>query len=80
MSLLDLHRTYLQIKVSESLWPFQIMMFNVRRYCQTRLGVRLNVAPQIMKSVISTVLSQEKATLVHLDNSYINKDIVMLNV
>lgn len=61
MSLLDLHKVYLQIRVNESFWPFQTVMFTGRTYCLTILGFRLNVAPQIMKTVISTVLSQEKA-------------------
>lgn len=54
-------------------------MFNGRRYCLTRLGLRLNVPPQIIKTVISTILSQEKAvkeaTLAYIDDIYINEDI-----
>ena len=60
VSLLDLRRAYLQVWVSESLWLFQTVMFASKRYCLTRLGFGLNVAPQIMKAFINAVLSQEE--------------------
>ena len=59
VSLLDLRRTDLQVRFSESLWPFQTVMFAGKRYCLTGLGVGLNVAPEIIKAVINAVLSQE---------------------
>ena len=59
-SLLDLRRAYLQVQVSESLWPFQTVMFASKRYCLTRVGFELNVALQIMKAIINAVLSQEE--------------------
>ena len=80
VSLLDLRKAYLQVRVSESLWPFQTVMFKGRRYCLTRLGFGLNVAPQIMKTIISAVLSQEeaveRATSAYLDDIYVNEGIV----
>ena len=60
VSLLDLRKPYLQVRVCESLWPFQTLMFAGKRYCLTRLGFGLNVAPQIMKAMINAVLSQEE--------------------
>ena len=82
MSRLDLCKTYLQIRVSESPWLFKTVMFNGIRYFLTRLGFSCNVAPQIIKTLISVVLAQEKtiekATSAYLDDIYINKDIVLL--
>ena len=60
VSLLDLKRTSLQVWVSETLWPFQTVMFVGRRYCFTILGIGLNIALQIIKTIIGVVLSQEE--------------------
>ena len=80
VSLLDLRRACLQVRVSESLWPFQIVMFAGKRFCLTRLGFGLNVAPQIMKEIINAVLSQEEkvkeGAYAYLDDIYVNEDIV----
>ena len=80
VSLLDLRRAYLQVRVSESLWPFQTVMFTDKRHCLTGLGFGLNVAPQIMKAIINAVLSQEEKVKdgisAHLDDIYVNEDIV----
>ena len=80
VSLLDLRRAYLQVRVSESLWPFQTVMFASKRYCLTRLSFGLNVAPQIMKAITGAVLSQEEKekeeTSVYLDDIYVNEDIM----
>ena len=80
ISLLDLRRAFLQVWVSESLWPFQTVMFAVRIYCLTRLDFELNVASQIMKTIIGAVLSQEEKIkevgFAYLNNIYVNKDIV----
>ena len=59
MSLLDLRRAYLQVHIHESLWPFQTMKIDGRRYCLTCLEFGLNVAPLIMKVIISTVLARD---------------------
>ena len=58
VALLDLKKAYLQIYVEESLWPYQTIEFNKKRYCLTRLGFGLNVAPRIMKTVLETVAKQ----------------------
>ncbi len=44
VSLLDLRKAYQQVRVSETMWPFQTVVFAGRRYCLTRLGFGLNVA------------------------------------
>ena len=51
MALLDLQRAYLQIRVNESPWVYQMVLIKGERYCLTRLGFRLNVAPMIMKAI-----------------------------
>ena len=80
MSLFDLRRDYLQVQVSESLWPFQTVMFSGKRYCLTRLGFGLNVTPQIMKVIINAVLSPEEkvkeGTSAYVDDIYVSEDIV----
>ena len=38
VALLDLKRAYLQIKVHELLWPFQMVMIKEKRYWLTHLG------------------------------------------
>ena len=48
--------------------------------CLTRLGFGLNVAPQIMKTIINAVLSQQETikegTSAYLDDIYVNEDVV----
>ena len=69
-------RAYLQVRISESLWPFQTVMFASKRYWV----FRLNVAPQIMKAIINAVLSQEEKVKdgisAYIDDIYVNDDIV----
>ena len=80
VALLDLKRASLQIRVHESLWPFQTVMIKGKRYCLTHLGFGLNVAPIIMTAIIKTVLMQDeftvKATSAYVDDIYINEDIM----
>ena len=79
VSLLDLRKAYLQVWVNKILWPFQTVVLHGKRYSLTRLGFSLNVVLQIMKTIVSAVLSQEKmvikATSMYLDNIYINEDV-----
>ena len=79
VSVLDLRKAYLQVRVDKTLWPFQTVWFRGQRYCLTRLGFGLNVAPQIMKTIVNAVLSQEKAikdaTSAYIDDVYVNEDI-----
>ena len=79
VTVIDLRRAYLQVHVHESLWPFQTVIFRGQRYCLTRLGFGLNVAPSIMKAVLAKVLSQDdtilRATSPYLDDIFVNEDV-----
>ena len=55
------------------------MVYHGQRYCLTRLGFGLNVAPSVMKAVLATVLKQDetvdRATSAYLDDIMVNEDI-----
>ena len=68
---MDLKRAYLQVCVHKTLWLFQTMKIGGQRYCLTRLGFGLNVAPLIIKAIVSMALSQEEAVS-HAVSAYIN--------
>ena len=57
LCLLDLRDAYLQVRVDEDLWRYQVVEFRGRRYCLTRLGFGLNAAPKIMSAIVRKVLS-----------------------
>ena len=57
VSIIDLSSAYMQLKIDEKLWAYQTVMFRGQRFCLTRLGFGLNVAPAIMKAVLDKVLS-----------------------
>ena len=77
---LDLKGAYLQIHVNKSLWRFQTVMFQGRRWALTRLGFGLNVAPAVMKAVLGKVLSMdadvERGTSTYVDDILVNEDVV----
>ena len=71
VSVLDLRKVYLD----ETLWLYQTVKIDGKRSCLTCLGFDLNVAFLIMKPIISTVLSQEKALgSTFIDEIYVNED------
>ena len=76
MSVLDLRKAYLQVHVHRSLWPFQTMMVKEQRYCLTRMGFGLNVAPSIMQAIVETVLSNDvtvqQTTSAYIDDIFMN--------
>ena len=80
VAIVDLRRAYLPIRVHESLWSYQTVIFRGQRYCLTRLGFGLNVAPSVMKSVLTAVLAQDetvdRATSSYLDDIFVNEDVV----
>ncbi|KAK4310301.1 hypothetical protein Pmani_018120 [Petrolisthes manimaculis] len=82
--LLDLRKAYLQIRVHRSLWPYQTVLFKGQRYCLTRLGFGLNIAPMVMKVVVSEVLKQndviEGAASPYVDDILVNEDVVTSDV
>ena len=49
VALLDLRRAYLQVWLHKSLWAYQTVLVKGERYCLTRLGFGLYVAPVIIK-------------------------------
>uniref|UniRef100_A0A5S6Q3K8 Integrase catalytic domain-containing protein n=1 Tax=Trichuris muris TaxID=70415 RepID=A0A5S6Q3K8_TRIMR len=83
VSILDLKKAYLQVHVDESLWPYQTVIIKGRRYCLTRLGFGLNVAPTIMQAVVERVLSLapdiQKGASAYIDDIFVNEDIVAAN-
>ena len=80
VSLLDLRDAYLQVHVHESLWPYQTVVFQGRRWCLTRLGFGLSVAPLVMRKVLGMALSRDpkvdSATSPYVDDILVNEDIV----
>ena len=56
------------------------MIFKGQRYCLTRLGFGLNVAPLVIKAVLNYVLSQDQdvrhGTSAYVDDIFVNEDIV----
>ena len=57
VSSVDFRKAYLQVHVHPDLWRFQVVEYAGRKFCLTRLGFGLNVAPKIMCAIIKTVLS-----------------------
>ena len=62
-----------------SLWSCQTVVFRGQRYCLTRLGFGLNIAPLVLKNVLGTVLSWneriEQATSPYLDDILVDEGI-----
>ena len=79
IKLLDLKKAYLQVRVDPSLWRYQVVSFEGTKYCLTRLGFGLNVAPKIMTAIVNKVLSMEADVRAGTD-SYIDDIIVNENV
>ncbi len=75
MSLVDLRKAYLQIRVDKVLWPFQTVILKGKQFCLTRLGFGLNVAPLVIKSIITTIRSQnqEIKSVTNADNIFIDE-------
>ena len=57
------------------------MMVKGQRYCLTRMGFGLNVAPSIMQVIVETVLSNDvtiqQATSAYIDNIFINSSVAL---
>ena len=80
VSVLDLRRAYLQVRVHKSSWPYQTVIFEGKGYCLSRMGFGLNVAPSIMRAIVEAALSKDdavrQATSAYIDDVFINEDIV----
>ena len=73
--LVDLSGAYLQLRVCPELWKYQLVQYDGKVYCLTRLGFGLNSAPRIMTKVLKTVLSQERK-IEEATSSYIDDILV----
>ena len=58
--MVDLKSAYLQLKVSKSLWKYQLVRYKERTYCFTRLGFRLNSTPKIVNDFKEDIGEDEK--------------------
>ena len=80
VSLLNLRKAYLQVRVHQSLWSYQTVLFKGRRYCLTRMGFGCNVAPSIMQTIVNAILTKDKriqrATSAYTDDVYVDENIV----
>ena len=80
---LDLRTAYMQVGIQESLWPYQTVMFQGQRYCLTRLGFGLNVAPAVMKAILAAVLAEDReiqaAASPYVDDIYVNESLVSVD-
>ena len=80
VSVLDLRKAHLQVHVHQSLWSYQTVMFKGRRYCLTRMGFGLNVAPSIMQTIVDAILTKDKriqrATSAYIDDLYVDESVV----
>ena len=77
VAVLDLRWAYLQIHIERSQWPFQTVEVKGTRYCLSRLGFGLNVAPNIMMAIMNAVRAQDeniqKATSSYIDDVFVNE-------
>ena len=80
VALLDLKKAYLQIRVEKKLWPYQTVIVGGVRYCLTRLGFGLNLAPCVMKAVLDTVISQDpdvkRAVSTYIDDLRVDETVL----
>ena len=80
LEIIDLKKAYLQIRVDEVLWKYQVVEYEGQQYCLTRLGFELNVAPRIMTKILKKVLSLdgvvESGTDSFIDDIIVNNNIV----
>ena len=77
--LVDLKNAYLQIRVAEDLWKYQLVNFDGKTYCLTRLGFGLCSAPRIMSKILKEVLAHS-TEMKEATSSYIDDIIVNTNV
>ena len=79
VALIDLRQAYLQIHVHETLWAYQTVVFRGQRWCLTRLGFGLSVAPLVMKKVLQMALSFDSkidgAASAYVDDICVREDV-----
>ena len=79
VSVLNLRRAYLQVRVYKSLWPYQTVILEGKRYYLSHMGFGLNVALSFMRAIVEAILSKDDAvqhaTSAYFDDVFINEDI-----
>ena len=80
VSMLDLRKAYLQVRVHQSLWSYQTVLFKGRRYCLNSMGFGPNVASSIMQTIVDAILTKgkciQRVTSAYIDDMYVDKSIV----
>ncbi|XP_037069745.1 uncharacterized protein LOC119091199, partial [Pollicipes pollicipes] len=80
VTVVDLCRAHLQLRLERRLWPYRTVMVRGQRYCLTRLGFGLNVAPLIIKAVFRAVLAEDadmqRAVLPYVDGLLVDENIM----
>ncbi|KFD56737.1 hypothetical protein M513_02414 [Trichuris suis] len=78
LAMVDLNKAYLQIRVDETLWPYQTVVFMGRTYCLTCMRFGLNIAPLVMTTLLNHVLSLDPDVRkgAYIDDIIVNEDIV----
>ncbi|XP_043215697.1 uncharacterized protein LOC122378555 [Amphibalanus amphitrite] len=80
VAVVDLRRAYLQLRLDRKLWPYQTVIIRGERFCLTRLGFGLNVAPAVMKAVVRLVMAQdaavERAVCPYVDDLLVDEAVV----
>ena len=74
-AIVDLKSAYLQLHVHEQLWKYQLVSYEGKTYCLTRVGFGLNSTPRIMTFILKTVLGKDEKVKA-ATNSYIDDILV----
>lgn len=82
--ILDLRKAYLQVHIEKSLWLYQTVVIQGKKYCLTHLGFGLNKASLIMKSIVEAILSQEdkvkEVTSTFNDDIFVNDSVATTTI
>ncbi|XP_043200350.1 uncharacterized protein LOC122369575 [Amphibalanus amphitrite] len=80
ITVVDLRKAYLQLRLDRRLRPYQTVEVRGQRYCLTRIGFGLSIAPAVMKAVVRAVLLQDevvaRGVLPYVDDLLVDEEIV----
>ncbi|KAF0297012.1 hypothetical protein FJT64_005559 [Amphibalanus amphitrite] len=80
LAVLDLRKAYMQLRLDRRLWPYHTVRVRGQLHCLQRMSYGLNVAPNIMRSVVRTILEQNEAVsrgvLPYVDDLLVNEDVI----
>ncbi|XP_043212392.1 uncharacterized protein LOC122376558, partial [Amphibalanus amphitrite] len=80
IAVVDLRKAYLQLRLDRRLRPYQTVEVRGQRYCLTRIGFGLSIAPAVMKAVVRAVLLQDevvaRGVLPYVDDLLVDEEIV----